>query len=514
MAEVPKGQESVAQILKRFKGAESSYNAWRSLHQEAMDYCNPNRETFTIQAEGQRKNHFVFDDTAIEGVQQFASRIQSSLMPSWSQWMDLVAGDDIGEKEKPEVDKALAKTTKTFFTNLNHSNFDTEITPALQDLAIGTGAILIEDNTFTATNSALKFTNIPLAELYSDKSRKGFWRKQKVEAINLVSTWPDMDVPEQLKKIIDNDPNKLVEIINGFLINEQTEQYDHLVIWKKELLFTQSFKTQRLIVFRWSVTPGETYGRGPAIKKLPTIRTANKIKEIILGNAALQMSGVYTAKSDGIFNPHTARVAPGGIIPVSSNDNSNPTLRALTPSGNIGIGAELLQIEQNEIRKAFFSSPLGDVTDPVRSATENIMRMQEFLKDSGASIGRLKSELIEPLVAAGIDILKERGKVADIRVDGNEVTINQNSPLAKAEGTEDFQTTQLWISTLAQFIPQEILAAKIKVEDLPKKFQEQLGIDPSLLRSDAETRELGKQIQQAAQKQLEGGLSGEQQQPV
>lgn len=515
MVNLPKGLGSVDKLLKRFQKCEERYNKWRSLHQEAMDYCTPQRETFTLQAEGQRKNHFVFDSTAEEGIEQFASRIQGSLMPTWQQWMNLAAGDDIPEDEKEEVDKALKQATDTFFSNLNHSNFDTEITPSLVDLGIGTGCILVEENDFDES-SAFKFTNIPLAELYIEKPARGavknVWRKQKVEAISMKTTWPDMAVDRDLEKIIAKDPNQELDILNAFLFNQSTKQYDQVVIWKKKPLFTQSFKTRRMIVFRWSLTPGEAYGRGPGIKKLPDIRVANKITELTLGNAALQMSGVYTGRSDGIFNPHTVRIAPGVVIPVGSNDNANPTLRGMTPSGNLNIADGLLQNYQDGIRKAFFSSPLGEISDPVRSATENILRNQEFLKQSGASIGRQKTELIEPLVAACVDILIERGKFPDIQVDGKDVTIKQMSPLAKAEDLENFQNTQLWLSTLSLFLPQEVIALKVKVEDLPGKFQQQLGTDPSLIRSEAETKEVAGQIQEAAGQQLQGQQN--EQQPV
>ena len=510
---IPNGLGTVAKILKRLAASNSRYEQWRSLHQEAMDYSLPNRETFTITQSGQRKGHFVYDSTAEEGIDQFASRIQGSLVPSWTQWMNLVAGDDVPEDQVEEVNKALKKATNTFFSNLNHSNFDTEITPSLLDLGIGTGAILIEDNDFDES-SALKFTNIPLAELYVEKPARGaiknVFRKQKVEAGNIPITWPNAEIPEKLQKIIDKTPEKEVDITNSFLFNTKSKMYAQIVIWEKAALFVQEFKTRRLIVFRWSVTPGEAYGRGPAIKKLPDIRSANKIVELTLGNAALQMSGVYTGKSDGIFNPHTARIAPATIIPVGSNDNANPTLRALPLSGNLGIGDDLLQKFQENIKKAFFSSPLGEITDPVRSATENVLRNQEFLKQSGANIGRQKTEMIEPIVAASVDILISRGKIADITVDGKDVTIKQSSPLAKAEDIEEFQNTQLWLSTMAQFVPQEVLALKVKVEDLPSAFQKQLGTDPSLLRSEAETKQVASQVQAASEQQLEQGVTDEQ----
>lgn len=504
--DMPKGLPPINKLLKRHQSAKSRYELWRSLHQEAMDYSMPQRETFTVNSEGQRKDKILFDSTAEEGAKQFASRIQGSLLPSWQQWMNLTAGGDIPEEQKEEANKLLKDATDTFFNHLNHSNFDTEITPSLLDLSVGTGAILVEENSFDE-NSALKFTCIPLAEMSIEKPARGaikdVWRDQKVEAGNVQITWPSAELPKELDKLAKDKPETEVDIINGFLFNHKNKMYDQVVIWKKHLIFTQSFNKKRLIPFRWSVTPGEAYGRGPAIEKLPDIKTANKIVELRLGNGALQMSGVYTGRSDGMFNPHTARIAPGSIIPVMSNDNANPTIRDLTPSGNINITREDLEDSRNNIRKAFFSEPLGDISDPVRSATENVIRNQEFLKQSGAQIGRLKSELIEPLVAAGIEILQERGKIAELVIDGKDVTMKQTSPLAKAEDLEDFQNTQLWLSTMAQFVPQEILALKVKVEDLPAEFAGQLGVNPKLIRREAESKGVADKVTDAASAQLE-----------
>jgi hypothetical protein len=232
---------------------------------------------------------------------------------------------------------------------------------------------------------------------------------------------------------------------------------------------------------------------------LPDIRSVNVMKEFMFRNAALQTSGVYTGVSDGIFNPHTVRIAPGAIIPVASNSNQNPSLTALTPSGNIGLGDALLQQTQEGIRKALFADPLGDFTDPVRSATEMMMRQQEMLKDAGASFGRLKTELIEPLSSAVMDVLMERGEIPPFKIDGKEVTLKQVSPLANSEAIEDFQNIQVWKSDLASFMPPEAIMGSVKIEDYPKVTAGMLGVTKSLIRDEAEREQFAKAAVEEAQ---------------
>lgn len=494
----------IKDTIRRIKQAEANWELWRSLHQEAMDFAAPNRETFNEYSPGMRKNRHIYDSTAVIGAQQFSNRIQGSIMPAWTQWQEFIAGDEVDEKEATQANQLLETITKKFFSVLNHSNFYTEIAPSLIDLSIGTGAILIEENEF-GKNDPIRFTNVPLAELYPEKPPAGaidsVWRKQKMKPDHIKRVWPQAKLTQKLETLAQKPDAKEITIWNGQCYNPDTGMYDHKVVYMAEnaLLFEQSFKTKRLIVFRWHVTPGEVFGRGPVIQMLPDIRTANVTMEYILRNAAIQMSGIYTGVSDGIFNPHTVRIAPGSIIPVASNSNQNPSLTPLTPSGNIGLGDGLLQMLQDKIRKALFSDPLGDISDPVRTATEMMIRQQEMLKDAGASFGRLKTELIEPLTAAIMDILSGLGEVPELKIDGKEVTIKQQSPLAKSEALEDFQNTQVWMSNLQASMPPEAIMGSVKIEDIPKVTGDQLGVNPDLIRTDAERAKVAQAAAQAVE---------------
>ena len=510
---IPSEFGGVEALIKRFKSAKTKYNLWRSLHQEAFDYAAPSRENFRAHSPGQRKNRHIFDSTAVNGLQQFANRIQAAIVPSWQQWIEYAPGDEIPEEEKDSIEKLLEESTKAFFSHINHSNFSTEITPALVDLGVGTGAIMVEEGEFTDSD-ILRFTNVPLSELYPETPVKGIiestWRQQKIEVGQIKRLWPEAELTSELAKIAETKPQEEIDILNGMLFNPKQRNYHQIIIHEKtkSVLFDQAFNSKRLIPFRWHVQPGETFGRGPIMQVLPDIRTVNKVKQFMLENAAIQISGMYTGVDDGVFNPHTARVAPGIILPVASNQTNNPSLAALPRAGDIGLGAMNIEYLQLNINKALFSDPLGEVTDPVRSATETMIRQQENLKQSGASFGRLFSELVEPLVEAVTDILSSRGKLPQIRVDGREVSIKQVSPLAKSQSLDDFQNSQVWFSTVAQ-LPPEVVAASVKVEELPKYWQEKLGVPAALVRTEQEREEAANTIQQASLESIEGG-EGEQ----
>jgi hypothetical protein len=515
MADLPKGLGNMKELLRRFKKAKETWNLWRSLYQEASDFAAPQRSTFSETSPGQRKNRHIYDSTAVLGLEQFANRIQHSVLPPWREWMQLEAGSNVPEDQKKAVASDLEEATATFFKFLNHSNFVTELPPSLSDYGMGTGAIMVEEGAF-GEDEALNFTNVPLAELYLE-DLKNVWRDQEIPCGKIKENWPEAKLSDSLATLAQNEPLKKVKLINGMVYNLQDRKYYHLIIYEKEkkLLFSQAFDTQRLIVFRWHVTPGEVYGRGPILQVLADIRTLNKVKELTLQNAAIQMVGLYTGINDGIFNPNTVQVVPGAIIPVGQNGTQNPSLQALPRAGDIGLSSFVIEDMQTNVRKALFVEPLGDIKDPVRSATEIMLRNQEMLKQAGAALGRLKTELVEPLVAACVEILAGRGLLPKIRVDGRDVSLKQTSPLAAAEDQEDFQNSQIWFSSieqLGQLIGREAIMGTVKIEDLPGYWAEKLDIPEKLIRSKVERAEFGKKAMEAAQvmQQMEqqGGASG------
>ena len=509
MYNIQAGLGEMKDLLKRAEKARENWEMWRSIHQEAYDFAAPQRETFNLYSDGQRKNRHIFDSTAVDGLVTFSNRLQGSLIPSWVQWMNLISGDEIPKEDIPRTNQALENQTKIFFNAINHSNLSTEITPAFTDLGIGTGAIEIDEGDFSK-GEILTFANVPLAELWPETPIRGkienVWRQQEIEAGHIKHTWRFADLPDKLDDKAKKNPHSKEKILNGMLYNFKDSLYHQVIIHKetKTLLFTQKFSSKRLIVFRWHVTPGETFGRGPILQNMSDIRTCNKVKQFILENAAIQMAGMYTGVDDGVFNPHTVRIAPGTIIPVASNRSAEPSLQALPRAGDIGLGGIVLEDLQNSIKKALLADPMGEISDPVRTATEQMIRMQEALKDRGASFGRLKTELIEPLVAAVVDILGSLGKMAKLRVDGKEVTIKHQSPLAKAESIEDFQNSQLWFSMLAQ-LPPELVGGTVKVEELPRYWAEKLDIPLDLVRDAAERQQIAQvMMEQAQQMQMDG----------
>ena len=335
---LPSDLGGMTTVLKRFGKAKERRELWRSLLQEAYDFALPQKETFNFHSPGQKKNRHIYDSTAVMGVRTYAARIQSAHTPPWKQWMNFVAGTDTPKADRDNLNKQLEEATEIFFNHLDESDYSNQSTESDQDLAISTGAMFFEEGNELEGEPLFKFTSIPLAQLYleaGEGTKNTGWREHEVEARNVPLMWPQGNFGKDLEDKIEKSPDEKVKIINGVL--RANGAFWQIVIYepKKQLIFAQDFTTSPLIIYRTNVIPGEVYGRGPVIDVLADIRTANKVKEYILKNGALQMTGVYTAMSDGTWNPHTVTIAPGSIIPVGSNSNQNPSIKALENSGRL-----------------------------------------------------------------------------------------------------------------------------------------------------------------------------------
>ena len=289
-----------------------------------------------------------------------------------------------------------------------------------------------------------------------------------------------------MAKAVIEKPDQEFAFVEAVIFNPDTLSWEGIVVWKdkKRVIWRASWNTNPRIVFRWSVTPGEIYGRGPIMQVLPDIKTANKVVEFILRNAAILVAGMWTATSDAALNPYNFRPAPGAVIPVASNSRDNPTIKAFERSGDLRIGFEVLTQLQETIKRALFQN-LREPSDAVISATQFALEDRELVNQIGSSFGRLQTETVEATIVRVIDVLSRRGAMANIPVDGRQVTLKHTNPLARAQDLDDLMALQRTIE-VASLTGDETVALGIKIEDLGAWVAEKSGLDPRLIRDDAE----------------------------
>ena len=311
-------------LLRRFDEAKGTWALWRSLYDEAYTFSIPERNPWPEdQAPGRRKNIEVYDITAVNSTRRLVSRLHSSLVPPGEQCFGLEAGDTIVDPdEKQEVNQFLQIFTDIIFQTLNDSNFDLVINEMLQDLVIGTGAMMIleSNNEKCPIRCKSVSTDIIYPEANAFDDLETIWREFKdVPGQDIKQFWKKATLTKQIQDKIKINPVKKFDFIEGVIYLPKEDMFRIVVIEQgtKEYILDIRSKSSPWIVARWSKSSNEVGGRGPVIDALPTIRSLNALTEEIMRNVALSTSPPWTAASDGVFNPYLFQIEPNKIIPIS-----------------------------------------------------------------------------------------------------------------------------------------------------------------------------------------------------
>ena len=149
-------------FMKKYEKAKSLRENFVDLFEECYEYALPQRESFYYEAVGQRRDDKIFDETAVVGVQEFASRLQQGLVPNFARWADFRAGSEVPNDQRESVDNELDEVTEYVFEVLQNSNFGQEVHESFLDLAVGTGILSVSEG--DAINPIM-FSAIPLTHV-------------------------------------------------------------------------------------------------------------------------------------------------------------------------------------------------------------------------------------------------------------------------------------------------------------------------------------------------------------
>ena len=343
----------------------------------------------------------MFDATAADAADNLAASIYSLLTPPESLWVSLVP-ESVASPDATAATMALR-------ANLNDSNFYTTIHQCYMDLIIlGTACLFMAENPIGAA-SAFSFTAIPMRDIAVLNG--AVFHMATMPAREVMEKYPSWTPPSNLRDAIKNDPETPLRLVQSLVGTEFTAWLDVGGDIENNIVSTGKFETNPYIIFRWAVASGEQYGRGPVLRALPDIKTANKVVELVLKNATIAVSGIWQADDDGVINLSNINLTPGAIIPKAVGSSG---LTPLASGANFDVSQIVLKDLRERIRHALLADRLGLLSEKEMTATEIMARNADMMRILGATYGRLLHEFIRPLVERGLQILSRRGVIDKI----------------------------------------------------------------------------------------------------
>jgi hypothetical protein len=426
----------------------------------------------------------IYDGTALDAVEQLAASMLGNLMPPWTQWFGLKPGPDLTPAQAEALAPVLEKAARTLQAHFDRSNFMVEIHQCFLDLIVGGTACLFIEQGEPGDFSTLRFTAVPLSGIILeegiDGTLDGGFRILKLTLAQMRARYPRAVLPDRLIAAGTKDSQLRFELIEAILPDK--DGYRLMAFMdddQRKILKDVVVKDSPLVAFRWLKSPGEIYGRSPVMKALPDIKTANKVVELILKNASIAVTGIWQADDDGVLNPANIQLKPGTIIPKAVGSHG---LQPLEMPGRFDVSQIILDDLRGRIRHALLTDRLGPVTSRTMTATEVLERSAEMGLLLGATYGRLQTELMTPLIQRAYAILRQRGEVPDVNIDGRFVTLDYRSPLARAQGQRNIQNTLFWLQSVQAMGPAALSA--VNWPQAARVLGDALGVPSDLILND------------------------------
>jgi hypothetical protein len=503
-------------MLERFEKAKTNRVMFEGLFEECFEYALPMRQSFFHESPGQRRDDKIFDETAVVGTQEFASRLQSGLVPNFARWADFIAGSEVPPEQQDEVNNNLDEVTEYVFEIIQNSNFGQEVHESFMDLAVGTGVLLVEEG--DAVNP-IRFNAIPLPSVYLDTGADDkidhVYRQRTLKYSDLPVAYQKAVFQEKTAKAIIDQPDgkvKIVEMVcrNYEKLNEDKFDFYVINVPEQEMILQDQFVgvgSNPYVCFRWSKASGEIYGRGPLINALSAIKTTNLTIELVLENAQMAISGIYQMDDDGIINTDTINLVPGTIIPKAMGSQG---LQPIRNAGNFDVAQLVLGDMRNNIKRALYNDMLGDPNKTPASATEVAERMADLSRRIGSAFGRLQAEMVQPILQRVVYILKKQGRIELPVINGREVKVRSVSPLAQAQANQDISSISRYLQLVGGTFGPEILNLLISSEDVAVHLAKKFGVPDTLVRDKVDREQLIAAAQQMAQQQQQQQMMTEQ----
>lgn len=464
----------------------------------------------------------LYDSTATNSVRLLASTLLGGMTPANSQW----AGADVFDASDDER-AWLQDAAHLVWLNIHASNYTGHAFECFLDSVIaGMFALYVDEG----TDEPFRFEQWPLSQCYFACSRPGsrvdtVAREFQLTAVQAVNAYGD-NCCRQILESAEKHPDRLFPFVQFIEPRRNCGQFElpiastHICMTSRQAVRQSGYNAHPVIVPRLLCLPGSAYAQGLVYDALPTIRTLNKLTEIMLGTGDMAMSGMWGAVDDGVLNPKVVQVGPRRIITMASRDSMFP----LMPGSNFQVGQWMIENLQSQVRKTLLSDDLINKSggNSYMTATEVNARVSAVRQMLGPNYERFQDEFLRPLFFRCFMICWDKGifSAPPASLTDKIMRVTYSTPLAKAQKSEDVQAMvsyEILLGQTAQVRP-EVL--DIYDWDAASRLKAELsGISVRLVRDAKTVDGIRQQRDQAAsqaalQQQLtastadSGGMSG------
>ena len=234
---------------------------------------------------------------------------------------------------------------------------------------------------------------------------------------------------------------------------------------------------------------------------LPDIKMLNRMAETTIKAAQKMVDPPLLVPDDSFVLP--VRTQPGGLNYYRSG--SRDRIEPLNIGANTPVGINLEEQRRGAIRQAYYVDQFLMQQDVRMTATEVMQRNEEKMRLLAPVLGRMQSEMLQPLITRCFNILlrKKMLPVPPESLQGQTIDIEYVSPLARSQRTGEIQAILRSLEIIAPLGQSMPVMDYIDSDKLVQHITDILGVPKKVLRSGQEVEQIRAEKAQAMQEQAE-----------
>lgn len=506
--------EKAKGIVAEFKKLDGERAPILTEFEHIAKYILPSHAYFVDQktTDGNESKYIdVYDTTAMRANEVLSAFLHGAIAPPGAQWFKGKERDK--DKDKvPSVRKWFEQVVNPRMqAAIEESNFVTSFAQLLLDLgAFCTAGLWLDDESTGMAFGRLRFRNIHLKKLVFREGvdgRAGYvWMKTPISAANAVAMYPEADMPK-VRDAYGSDKHKHKEF--DFIIYSEpatdskgslTGLYETTIVSVEDETEVDSIEelAQPFMIPRWQQATGQVWGTGPGMRALPDVLVLNRAKELELGAWEETVNRGYMTTPDNLVDNEIDR---RGVTFVNDVNNLRPL-----NEGDFSWSVAQLKGEevQNSIRSLFYEDRLVMPTTSGDTATEFRIRYDLLQRQLAPTMGRLQTELLNPLIERIFTLMDAGGEFGDWPEElGDKVDfdIEYVSPLSKAQNGPRVDAYNNWLSIvtgLATSVYPELRNLP-NIEQSMRDLAESMDVPSSGIHTEEEYKRKNEEDQQRAQ---------------
>lgn len=518
------------EIIRRYDQLVSNRKTLDDTYQAIEKFVVPFRGEFfkpmSSELEVEWRRRQIYDSTAPNAANLLASQIHGDLTSPSLRWFSLT----FRQKELRDNTEAmtwLEECEEVVWQALMESDFNTEGAEVYLDLVSFGTATITEEPVSDTEWKGLNFSAVPVRESYFELDAEGnvlrLYRLMQYTVLQMIDKFGRENIPDDILNGDDNVDQKH-DIV--FCIYEREDMKDadtskvmvpelrpvgfqYVMYNSKENIGDEGgYYEMPAFITRWQKASGSRHGYSPAMIALSDILQLNEVVAQTSEARAKAIDPATLTTENGLISD--LDLSAGGLTIVSSLDE----IRTMESSARFDQADAEIDRLQRSINQIFFVDKLQLKDSPAMTATEVQVRYERMQRLMGPTLGRIQADFLDPLIRRTFMILIRAGQMPEMPevVADADLDIEYIGPLPRAQKSEQAQSIEMWLGTIAQL--GELFPSMLDVpnpDEIAKKLAELRGVPFSLLNDEEDIAIMReeKQARQQAQDQLmamqEGG---------